>query len=238
MGKKSEHLYLKLAEHLIEQIRGGAYSEGSLLPSERELCEEFSISRTTVRQALQELQNRGYARSIHGKGTVVVHAQIQQDLTSIYSFDRDMRRLGKVPETRIMDFIEMRADEVLSDMFGLPEGSAVYRVMRLRLADGEPMLLETNFLPCYRFPALSRDMLENQSLYGVLSSTYNLDITVAEETFEPVILSPMETQFLGSDKDTLGMLVQRTSFEKGRVVELSKSVSPSYKFKQHVILKR
>lgn len=123
-------------------------------------------------------------------------------------------------------------------MFGLPEGSAVYRIMRLRLADGEPMLLETNFLPCYRFPALSRDMLENQSLYGVLSSTYNLDITVAEETFEPVILSPMETQFLGSDKDTLGMLVQRTSFEKGRVVELSKSVSPSYKFKQHVILKR
>ena len=238
MAKTGEHLYLKLSDMLAEQIMDGTLPEGSLLPSERELCQIHGISRTTVRQALQDLSQKGYSRAIHGKGTVVVRPQIRQELRSIYSFDEDMRRLGKHPETQIMDFVKIVPTGNIAAMMQLPLGESVYRIMRLRLVDNEPMLLETNYLPCDRFPEFTRQMLENQSLYRVLTSKYGLNMDVAEETFEPILLRPMEAQMLHIGQGALGMLVERISYEGGRVVEISKSVSPASKFKHHVVLKR
>lgn len=238
MVRNSEHLYLKLSDALAEQILDGTLPEGSLLPSERVLCQTHGISRTTVRQALQDLSKKGYIKAIHGKGTVVIRPQIQQELRSIYSFDEDMRRLGKNPETQIMDFVKIVPSGTIANLMRLPAGESVYRIMRLRLANGEPMLLETNYLPCSRFPDFSRQMLENNSLYRVLTSTYALNIDVAEETFEPILLRPMEAQMLHAGQDALGMLVERISYEEGRVVEISKSVSPASKFKHHVVLRR
>ena len=238
MAKSSDHLYLKLSETLAGQIMDGILQEGTLLPSERELCQKYGISRTTVRQALQELNQKGYSKTIHGKGTVVVRPQIRQELRSIYSFDEDMRRLGKQPETQIMDFVEIVPPAAIAEMLHLPAGESVYRIMRLRLANDEPMLLETNFLPCSRFPDLHREMIEHQSLYRVLSTNYGLYIDVAEETFEPILLRPMESQMLHVTQGSLGMLVERMSYENGKVIEISKSVSPSSKFKHHVVLRR
>ena len=238
MARNGELLYLKLSDMLAEQIMDGTLPEGTLLPSERELCQMHGISRTTVRQALQDLSQKGYSRAIHGKGTVVIRPQIRQELRSIYSFDEDMRRLGKKPETQIMDFVEIVPTGTVAAMMQLPSGESVYRIMRLRLTDNEPMLLETNYLPCQRFPEFSRDMLENQSLYRVLTSKYALNIDVAEETFEPVLLRPLEAQMLGTSQGALGMLVERISYEDGKVVEISKSVSPASKFKHHVVLRR
>ena len=238
MAKSSDHLYLKLSDALAEQILDGTLPEGTLLPSERELCQAYGISRTTVRQALQELNQKGYSKTIHGKGTVVVRPQIRQELRSIYSFDEDMRRLGKQPETQIMDFVEIVPTGTIAEQLKLPAGESVYRIMRLRLANGEPMLLETNYLPCSRFPDLQREMIEHQSLYRVLSNTYSLHIDVAEETFEPILLRPMEAQMLHIGQGSLGMLVERISYEDGKVVEISKSVSPASKFKHHVVLRQ
>ena len=238
MAKSSEHLYLKLSDALAEQIMDGTLPEGTLLPSERELCQTHGISRTTVRQALQDLNQKGYIKAIHGKGTVVVRPQIRQELRSIYSFDEDMRRLGKNPETQIMDFVKIVPTGNIAALMQLPAGESVYRIMRLRLSNEEPMLLETNYLPCNRFPDFTRQMLEHQSLYRVLMSKYSLNIDVAEETFEPILLRPMESQMLHTTQGALGMLVERISYENGRVIEISKSISPASKFKHHVVLRR
>ena len=237
MARNTELLYRKLSDALAEQIMDGTLPEGSLLPSERELCQIHGISRTTVRQALQDLSQRGYSRAIHGKGTVVVRPQIRQELRSIYSFDEDMRRLSKNPQTQIMDFIKIVPTGNIAAMMQLPAGESVYRIMRLRLANDEPMLLETNYLPCNRFPDFSRQMVEHQSLYRVLQSQYALHIDVAEETFEPILLRPMESQMLHTGQGALGMLIERISYEDGKVVEISKSVSPASKFKHHVVLR-
>ena len=238
MAKSNDHLYLKLSDALAEQIMDGTLADGTLLPSERELCQKHGISRTTVRQALQDLTQKGYSKTIHGKGTVVVRPQIRQELRSIYSFDEDMRRLGKQPETQIMDFVEIVPTGTIAEQLKLPAGESVYRIMRLRLANGEPMLLETNYLPCKRFPDFRREMIEHQSLYRVLSDNYALHIDVAEETFEPILLRPMEAQMLHIGQGSLGMLVERISYEDGKVVEISKSVSPASKFKHHVVLRQ
>lgn len=238
MAKRTECLYMQLADNLAAQIKDGMYTDGSLFPSERELCEAFGVSRTTVRQALHELSLKGYTKSIHGKGTVVVHGQIRQELNSIYSFDEDMRKIGRTPDTKILDFVQIVASGAVASTLQLSNNEFVYRIMRLRLANDEPMLLETNYLPCSRFAGLTPEMLENRSLYRVLSSRYGFKATTAEETFEPVLLRPMEAQLLGVESHTLGLLIERISYEGNRPAEISKSVSPSSKFKPHVILNR
>ena len=238
MARNKEPLYLKLSDTLAEQIMDGTLPDGTLLPSERELCQVHNLSRTTVRQALQDLSQKGYCKAIHGKGTVVVRPQIRQELRSIYSFDSDMRQIGKNPETQIMDFVEIVPTGTIAALMQLSPGEAVYRIMRLRLANNEPMLLETNYLPCSRFPGVTRQMLEHKSLYRVLADAYCLTIDVAEETFEPVLLRPLEAQMLDAGQGALGMLIERISYEGGKVVEISKSVSPASKFKHHVVLRR
>jgi GntR family transcriptional regulator len=229
---------MQLANSLLGQIQDGTFSAGNPMPSERELCEKYGISRTTVRQALGELLQQGYVNSIQGKGTFVARSQIRQEICSIYSFDEDMRRLGKTPETLVVDFIEMAAAGALAKNMGLREGAAVYRVMRLRLADGEPMLLETNFLPVARFPGVTRQHLDNQSLYRFLIAQHHLEITHAEETFETTLLRPMEVQLFDAERGALGMLIERIAYEGEAAVEFSKSVSPAHKFKHRVLLRR
>jgi len=237
MTKIQDFQYLKLTKILTELIGNGTYKEGSRLPSERELCRDYGLSRTTVRQAMQELIQGGYVTSIQGRGTFVSKPPIKQDLLRIYSFDDDMRRMGKNPETEVLDFLGITTDEKLAKLFGVAIGEPLYRVFRLRAADGEPMLLETNYLLASRFSDLSGEMVKGQSLYNLLMNKYNLKLTLAEETFAPVLLRYMEAKLLCTTSNALGMLVERISYEGNNVVEFSKSVSPGDKFKYHVILK-
>ena len=73
---------------------------------------------------------------------------------------------------------------------------------------------------------------------AVLTNRYALNIDVAEETFEPILLRPMESQMLHTGHGALGMLFERIFYEGGQVVEISKSVSPASKYKHHVVLRR
>ena len=213
MPKKTNCLYSQVADALIAQINGHMY--GKLLPSERALCEQYQVSRTTIRQALHLLAQRGYVDSVRGKGMVVSHPQLLQELHSVYNFHEEMRRQGKRPETHMVDFVVQAASGGLASVFSLPEGSPVYRMIRLRLADGVPMLLETTYLSYQR-----------------------LKLTAAEETFEPILLRPLEAQMLKTEENALGMLVERISLEgEARVVEFSKGVSPARKFRHHITLK-
>lgn len=137
-----------------------------------------------------------------------------------------------------MDFVKIVPTGNIAAMMQLLAGESVYRIMRLRLANDESMLLETNYLPCNRFPEFSLQMVKHQSLYRVLQNRFALNIDVAEETFEPSLLRPMGAQMLHTVQGVLGMLIERISYEGGKVVEISKSISPASKFKHHVVLRR
>jgi len=237
VAKKQDFQYLKLTKILTDLICNGIYKQGDRLPSERELCRNYGLSRTTVRQAIQQLTMGGYVTSAQGSGTFVSKPPIRQDLLRIYSFNDDMIRMGKNPETEVLDFVSISADERLAKLFGITAGEPLYRIFRLRKADGEPMLLETNYLLSSRFIGLTEEMIKNQSLYNVLINKFDLKLTLAEETFAPILLQYMEAKLLSAPPNALGMLVERISCEGGSIVEFSRSVSPGDKFKYHVILK-
>src|SRR5437588_4732271 len=175
-----------------EQIRqrvAGLISElgvGAAIPSERRLSTDFGVSRLTVRAALDELVREGYLVRRHGAGTFVSQPKIAQQLT-LTSFSDDMRRRGMVPGSRTVDLQEIHAGAELGRALNVSPDEYVLRVRRLRLADGEPMAIETLHVPASVAPGLTPAMLENASFYELLERRYGILVASGVQSIEPTV---------------------------------------------------
>lgn len=127
-------LYSQLMDILIDKINNGLEENEQLL-SEREICELYDVSRTTVRQALDELEREGYIYKVHGKGTFVAPKKVNQDLVSFYSFTEEMKKIGKKPSSEIIGFEIIQSGEKLARKFNINEDDVIYKVIRIRKAD-------------------------------------------------------------------------------------------------------
>ncbi|MGR5874663.1 GntR family transcriptional regulator [Bacillus pacificus] len=160
-------LYYQLMDIIVEQIETGNLQEHDKLPSERELCEIHDVSRTTVRQTMQELEKEGYIYKKHGKGSFVSPRVFNQSLVRFYSFTEEMKKFGKVPSSTVVSFSIIHCDKKISKIMNLNNGEEVYQITRLRLADKEPMLFETSYIPVKFFPYLTKKELEETPMYEI-----------------------------------------------------------------------
>ena len=97
-------LYYQLMDIIIKKINNGELKEHDKLPSERELCEQYNVSRTTVRQTMQELEKENLIYKQHGKGSFVSPKVINQSLVKFYSFTEEMKKINKAPSTKVINF--------------------------------------------------------------------------------------------------------------------------------------
>lgn len=230
-------LYCQLSDIIKEKIEGGQWPEHSQLPAERELCEIYDVSRATVRQAMQELEINGYIYKSHGRGTFVKPLKIKQDLLKFYSFTEEMKKLGKTPTSQVIDFCVVAAAEKVAKKMGINEGDSVYKFTRLRLADGEPMMLETTYIPCQRFPGLSKPQLEQRPLYEIMTKEHNAQLTMAEERFVPVLTRENEAELLQYLPQAPSMMIERVTFERELIIEYTVGIARGDKFEYRVVLK-
>jgi GntR family transcriptional regulator len=196
---------------------------GSPVPPERELARSYGTSRTTVRQALAELVVEGRLLRMQGKGTFVAKPKVAQ-LLELASYTEGMRAHGLHPQTRILDLGYVAADEQLAALLDMHTGGRVLRVHRLRLADGEPMSIDTSHLPARRFPGLRRQLERQLSLYETLRVGYGIQLAEAEETIETVLADPHDARLLGVDPGLPLLLLSRHAFDvTGKPVEWAQS---------------
>jgi GntR family transcriptional regulator len=205
---------------------------GSPIPTERSLAAEFDVSRTTVRQALAELTVEGRLLRVQGKGTFAAEPKVAQRL-QLSSYTEDMRAQGREPSSRLLEISEDPADIDLARLLNIRAGAKVLRMHRLRLADNEPMAIETTHLPLSRFRGLRRYVSSGGSLYQVLRERFGVEMGHAEETIETALASPEEAELLGADVGLPMLLLSRHSFDStGNPVEWVRSVyrGDRYKF--------
>ena len=136
---------------LIDQLQ-----VGEAIPSERRLSSDLGVSRLTVRAALDDLVRDGYLERRHGSGTFVSEPKIAQQLT-LTSFSEDMRRRGMTAGSRTIELRETHAGAAVGRALNVSPDSRVVLIRRLRLADGEPMAIETLHVPAARVPGLTRE---------------------------------------------------------------------------------
>src|ERR1700758_2238161 len=140
-------LYAQVESVIIGRISNGSLPPGTRLPSEDNLVQEYAVSRTTIRAAIQSLIQRGLVEIRRGKGTFVTHPKITQELTELTGFVEDMQALGRHATAKVLDQQVVAANQVVSRQLELPQGTPVVRIQRVRLADGMPLSFDETYLP-------------------------------------------------------------------------------------------
>lgn len=237
MGNVSskQPLYDQLADLLRQKIEG-EMAPGTLLPSERELSERYGLSRTTVRQAMAELESQGLVVRQHGRGTFVadLHATATNLMTS-YSFTESMKAQGRTPRTETLDFDIREANRYVAEHLRVHLGAAVYRIRRLRLADEVPMMVECTYLPVSQFVSLTREDVQKKPLYDLIEQDYHVHIHKAVEEFFASIVHPRDAEVLGLAEGAPVLRLQRTTVsDRNRVIEYTHSAARADQFKYKV----
>lgn len=213
--------YYQVKKQLLDLT--ASMSPGTPVPPERELARQYETSRTTVRQALAELVIEGRLLRMQGKGTFVAKPKVAQVL-ELASYTEGMRQHGLHPQTRILEVGYVTADEHLAGLLGIRPGGRALRLHRLRLADGEPMSIDTSHLPARRFPGLRKQLERHASLYETLRTDFGIHLAEAEETIETVLADPHDAQLLGVDPGIPLLLLSRHAIDStGQPVEWAQS---------------
>lgn len=233
---RKQPLYDQLVDLLSDKIQNEMHP-GDALPSERDLAETYGLSRTTVRLAMSELEELGLVTRKHGKGTFV--SSVSRDTTDLmgtYSFTDQMRSLGRVPHTEVIDFEVREASKFVAQNMDLRLGEAVFRMRRLRTADGVPMMLERTYMPVKVFDGLTQRMVKSKSLYEIVEQDFRMKIKTAEEAFGARAARPDEARLLKIDEDAPVLHLVRTTYNsKNVVIEYTRSVARADMFEYKIV---
>jgi GntR family transcriptional regulator len=237
MAVEGVPLYRQIKADLLEQIKGGQLAPGARIESELELMARYGVSRATVRQALGQLVAEGYLEIRRGLGTYVATPKLEQGLGGFYSFSREIERLGMRPGTRVLGVRMEPATRTVAAALGLPLETPVVALRRLRLADDEPLVAETSYLPAARFPGLAERDFSRRRLYDTLLADYGVRPARAHEVFEPVLLTAEEASLLGKHRGDPALVVERTAFDTTmQPIEFCRSVVRSDRVRYFVDL--
>ncbi len=218
-------LYHQIKQNLRELIENEILPVGQLLPSERDLGEHYGVNRLTVRQAMTELVSEGMLRRQRGVGTFVSVPKLTQMMGRVTGFSERIREVGRKPSSQVVSIETVPASAIVARSLNLKPNAPVYKLVRLRYADEEAVMLETVFLSKARFPDFKRIDFSEESLYQVLAERFNCRIVEADETLEPVIMTDYEVEILDAEPGTPGLLAETVAYDQnGVAVEFGKSI--------------
>lgn len=238
-GEGRVPLYHQLKDFLRDKIESGEWQPGQRIPPERELCGAFNVSRATTTQALNDLERMGLVERRQGKGTFVARPKLVQSLLGFYTFTEGTLAGGLKPIIRILSIEVVAPAARHAKMLGISPSAKVIRIERLRLVNGEPVLLDECFIPYALCPALIHEDLESSFLHDVLSDKYGIRMVEQEKWVEPVVLDDYEAGLLRTKRGALGLLVERVAYTEGKKpMEFRKMLVPGHRCKYVVEVTR
>lgn len=185
---KSSDVYLpkykQIEKLLVKKIKSKEFSSGEKLPSEREISSLYNVSRMTARKALTAIVDEGYAETVIGRGTYVKSNAIRKSLTSLEGFSKMLKERGKTIQSEVIEFQIKEADSQIASNLNIPIGQEVYKLIRLRKVDNEPVALEECFLNRSLFPDLLEFDFSTTSLFSTMRKVYNVHPVKGNQTIE------------------------------------------------------
>ncbi len=228
-------LHQQVTTKIARQIEQGDLRPGMLLPPETELARQFGVSRQTMRAGLAALARAGLLERHRGRGTVIKRPPIQQNLSRFYSIAQEMRRRGAALRTLVLARGRLGADDDLTAPacahLEITDPQQVGYLLRLRLVDGAPLLLETLTFPAalcpdlLQLPAPGEDDPGAASFYEALAARAGLQVSRAHETFRPTLVAGYEARLLNVAPGTPVLEVERTSFVADQPVEWRRTLA-------------
>lgn len=230
-------LHFQIKEILQEMIENEELKPGDAVPTERELCEIQGVSRMTVNKAIMSLVNEGLLDREQGKGTFVAKPKENKEIAGLKSFSEVMQDKGLKTETRILFFQIKEATKRIKSVLNLSDdNNKVFEISRLRMSEGEPVAIETVWIPYNLCSDMDRQTIEGKSLYETFKNKYKYFPNKAKQTIEPIILNEDECRLLNQNENALALMFRRTTYIKDEVpIEYTKAIYRSDIYKYELV---
>ena len=228
--------YMQIRSWIYGMIRRGKIKVGDKLPPEEELASMFGVNRMTVRQAFEEFTVEKMILRKRGEGTFLISDKPRDfvyGLENISSFTDDMIKLGITPVTKTLKTEVIQGDSEILELLELPTGSKVIHTLRVKLADGEAVLIEKSYLPFEEFKeVLNMDL--NKSLYHTLVKEFDINLHHSTQVFSAVIAGDDDRKIFAKPAPCPCIKLVSVTYDPEDIpVEILKSLyrGDKYKFK-------
>ena len=216
-------LYFQVSRQIEAAIVDGQLAPGDRLENEISLADRWGLSRPTMRRAIQELVDKGLLVRRRGIGTQVVHGRVKRpmDLTSLFD---DLARSDQKPGTRVLDRELVPAPAGVAEQLGVPVGTQVLHLQRLRSARDEPLAVMRNWLPADLESVLTVEALESRGLYELMRGT-GVHLRIATQRIGARGATTPEARLLELRKGAPLLTMERVTYDgSGRAVEFGSHV--------------
>jgi len=204
----------QISDWLREQIEQSTYAVDEKLPSEKELGEQFDVSRVTVRRALQTLESEDYIYRRQGLGSFVKERRAAQGLVRLTDFAQDMAQAGLEATSKVEHYAAETPPPDVAVRLGTDE-QKVMRLDRLRLADDRPVAFDHTWLPMFYAQLLEGHDLEHETIYGILESEYDIPVLRGRYRITATNAEPAVAESLGVSEGEALLLIERLSLTEG-----------------------
>jgi GntR family transcriptional regulator len=230
----------EVARWLTGAIQLGRFKPGERLPSVAQLAKELGVGQSTVREALRHQQALGLVHMHQGKGTFVATLSPIELGSYVTSFSSIIRERGMTPGARLLRGEVTVPDDEVRASLALDAGEEVNLLQRLRLADGEPLAIETSLTPCRAFPNLLDDRrLLDGSLYELLAERYGVVVAFARQTVGAALITKAQGRLLKVEPGQAALEMHTVAYlADSTPVEYARSVYRADRYQYRVTLRR
>lgn len=212
-GSNRKIKYQQVKNILIQRIMSGEYPTGTYLPSESQLVKEFSVSRVTIRLALEEMQKMDLLNSRQGKGHMVKSMMARQDLGRLQGFGEIMAPLGVETRSKILSVEQIIAPPNVAEGLGLKPKSEVIKTIRLRIAANINMSMDVSYFPLDIGQHLIGLDLENNDVFHLLETELGIEISYADIIMDLVNPSEFVSEHLATPMDDHVLRIERITYD-------------------------
>ncbi len=224
--------YEQIAQTLRARMHSGELRTGDQLPPERELSQSFLVNRLTLRRALRQLQEQGLLARRRGAGTFVTQPKIEREVGQLVLVSSSQERRGYQPGTHMVLCEQRPATAAVAAQLALPEGAAIYFIQRVRLLNGEPVILERLHTAAALCTGIEQHDLQHRSILEVLASEYGRQLGSTQQSLEPALATRADAALLGIRAGEPVMLERRRSLDRsGAPLEYGEDVYRGDRFR-------
>lgn len=224
----SEPIYKQIENYIKNLIQSETLKQGALIPSEKQLSEEFNVTRMTVRSALNNLVKDGYITRQRGIGSIVLANKVYDNISAVSGFTEEMEGKGRKVSNILVELNIVEADEELMHKLNLNKEENVWEIKRVRLADDRKISYMETYMPVKLFPTLTKSHCEG-SLYHYVEKICGYKIAMSEREVSAVLANNELIDLLDLIKpEALLYISQTCKLQNSEVFEYSHTYHYGY----------
>ena len=208
-------IYLQICDLIREKIDSGEMSIGDRVWSENEIMEKFEVGRNTARKAIETLVIDGIVSRVQGKGSFVKQPKVESGLQYLKSFSEEIVVKGLIPTSKVLCFERVHPDLWHAKNLKITVDDWVYKLERVRMADGDPIAYQITFIPENLCPNLEKYDFAENSLYDAIEKDFSHVLSWQKTIVKPVDADEKVARILGIPLETPLLQTESVSYLAG-----------------------